>query len=373
MKKFTEFLERNVQWVVLSLGVVYLLYMAWSYLIFPPVKVTGIGPDSLSSAEVDQKIYETVAQPLEGKMREGKPPKIEVPNFVAQFQTDMDKQDAKPLADVYVWLPPSTSPELPPDPKDQQKPPGFAPNNKVPGAGGVVAALPNIAAPKLTGVKNGMSSVIAPPAPDQPPPDQNNPGAMAVAGVDKSWVTVRFEIDPKQLVAEWDAAKIPQGTVNTTFLQVVLERQELQPDGSWGNPAPVPVLALQSQQNPPPPQFPAADAPPQDLWLYLQWANTHQVDIVQPPFYQVAKGDQWSIPGEAAPVNPQQQQAFDPNQYLDAPQNELLKLTMDQRRQVQAARDKRAKENAKGHRNSGPSTPRGPRGPYGPGGPGGGE
>ena len=76
MKKLTEFIEKHVQWLVLGLGVCYLLYMAWAYLVFPPVKVTGIGPDPLSPGDIDQHIYNDIAAPLEGKMKEGKPPKI---------------------------------------------------------------------------------------------------------------------------------------------------------------------------------------------------------------------------------------------------------------------------------------------------------
>jgi hypothetical protein len=372
MKKLTEFIEKNVQWLVLGLGVCYLLYMAWAYLVFPPVKVTGIGPEPLSPGDIDQHIYNDIAAPLEGKMKEGKPPKIEVPNFVAQFGADMDKHDAAPLEQFTLNLPPSTSADLqPPGPPNQPNQPNrpVNPNQPVKDA---ITELPKLAAAKLNGLKSGMSNVLQPTQPDAAPVDPNNGAAAAISNVDKSWVTVRYEIDPKQLVAEWDRLKIPQGTVNTTFLQVVLERQELQPDSTWSDPTPVPTLALQQQQQPPPPQFPAENAAPQDMWLYLQWASSHQVDVLQPPFYQVAKGDVWTIPGEAAPVNPQQQQ-FDPNQYLDAPINELLKLTPDQRRLVQQAKQKRDAEKAKGARPSrGNTGPRGPVGPYGPGGAGGG-
>jgi hypothetical protein len=270
-----------VQWLVLGLGVCYLLYMAWAYLVFPPVKVTGIGPDPLSPGDIDQHIYNDIAAPLEGKMKEGKPPKIEVPNFVAQFATDMDKHDAAPLDQLTLNLPPSTSTEpIVTTPQGQQ---GVTQTAAKPQQGGTITELPKLAAAKLNGLKSGMSNVLQPTQPDAAPVDPNNGAAAAISNVDKSWVTVRYEIDPKQLVAEWDRLKIPQGTVNTTFLQVVLERQELQPDSTWSDPTPVPTLALQQQQQPPPPQFPAENAAPQDMWLYLQWASSHQVDVLQPP------------------------------------------------------------------------------------------
>ena len=46
MRKVLDFLEKNVQWLAIALGGVYLLWMVWSYVINPVVKVPGVDPQN---------------------------------------------------------------------------------------------------------------------------------------------------------------------------------------------------------------------------------------------------------------------------------------------------------------------------------------
>jgi len=370
MKKLLDFLETNVQWIVLGLGGIYVLYMAWAYLISPPVQVEGIKPDGpLSPGEVDRYIGETVVAELRRKMDEKRVPKIPEPQFVSAFRKAMDYAGApEPKLDtIAAVLPPKTSIVV-----DMPKAPGSTPGTpegQTPQPGGIeVAKVEKLPQPPPAGelkTGNGLSNVLQPPpgglTAGQPPPAV----PAAAKGIDKSWVTVRYEIDPAALVQAFEQAKIPEGAFTTTFLRVVLERQELLAEG-WGPTTQVPPPATVELQ-----PFPADGSPVQVLWGYLTWANANQPAIMQPPFYQVVKGDTWTLPGEQAQQVLAEQ--FDPQRYIDAPISELMKLTPEQRRQVQILREQRRKEQAQQRRGSAPPPPgAGRRGFPGGGFPGGG-
>ncbi|HMB95428.1 MAG TPA: hypothetical protein VKK61_05265, partial [Tepidisphaeraceae bacterium] len=130
------------------------------------------------------------------------------------------------------------------------------------------------------------------------------------------------------------------------------------PDDSWSMPTIVAPFATQQLQ-----AFPSNNAPQGVLWAFLQWADQHTPDIIQPTFYQVLKGDGWSVPGAAAVALAPQ--AFDPNNYIDASDAELNKLTLEQRQQVAALKEKHRQEQAKGKRGNTPSGPPGGLGPRG--------
>jgi len=61
MKKVLDLLEKNVQWLAMGLGALYLLWMVWTYVINSPVKVTGVAPNPLSPGDVDSYIADNVA------------------------------------------------------------------------------------------------------------------------------------------------------------------------------------------------------------------------------------------------------------------------------------------------------------------------
>src|SRR5688572_5737534 len=92
MKKYLELVERHVQWLALGLGVVYLLWMAYSYLLQPPVSqdVPGRGPQTLSS--IDPTILEGPVQQLQLAMKDKTRPTIAVRKFTNDFKERMQRK-----------------------------------------------------------------------------------------------------------------------------------------------------------------------------------------------------------------------------------------------------------------------------------------
>ena len=67
MKKVVDFLEANVQWVALGLGVLWVLWMAWGFAINKPVAVK-IGNEEMAPGSVDPYIVEHAVSDVRGKM-----------------------------------------------------------------------------------------------------------------------------------------------------------------------------------------------------------------------------------------------------------------------------------------------------------------
>jgi hypothetical protein len=156
-------------------------------------------------------------------------------------------------------------------------------------------------------------------------------------GADKAWVSIRFEIDSAAIAKAWDLKKIPERNYsNTTFLQVSLDRQELQPDGNWGQP--VTIAPLANSQLQPLPQ--GGDA--KENFEYAKWAAPRQRDILQPAFYTIVKGDPWLTPGVAGADSAPSMDTFKAADHIhDTPEQKRL-LTLEQRQLVAAeiAKDK---------------------------------
>src|SRR5438552_6130784 len=99
MRKVLDFLEKNVQWLAIGLGCVYLLWMVWSYVINPQVKVSGVDPQHpLAPGAVDEYIAEHNASKLDESMKRERPAQFAAPEF------------SKMLAEV---LNPKPVPDLP--------------------------------------------------------------------------------------------------------------------------------------------------------------------------------------------------------------------------------------------------------------------
>lgn len=319
MKKILDLLEQKVQWIVLGLALLYAGYITYYYVVTPRVTVEVNGTP-LTPGDIDKFTLSNVGNALKTHMQS---PKVvataSAPSYVADFQANMgytkDSNPAWPDAAVVIQnLPKFKSTDSEPGPDVGPKP---GANNQG------VADLIKLTPAKLTvPPRVGLSTVTAP-----------NAGAAALvanAGQDKSWVTVMFEIDPKQLAAAWDMAKIPKElSGNTQFVQVVMERQELGADGKWGPTTIVPTLPFITLM-----PLPKENAEAQDINSFFNWAKGHTRDILQPDFYTVVKGDNWAPPGVAvagaAPAAP----AFRAEDHLKDTQAQLLLLTLEQRRAV---------------------------------------
>jgi uncharacterized membrane protein YgcG len=366
MKKVLDFLESNVQWVALGLGVIYVLWMAWSYMITSPVAVT-VNNTPMSPGQVDRYIVQNVVTELESRISHAGVPRMDEPKWVAAFQENMSYKGREAVALANPMFPINLTTE--PLQFGNGAPERFA---EVP-----VEALPKPPAAMMMEARTGMSNVVLPDqlaaAPDhglnaaavQPVIDEQQDPAQQ-QGRDILWVTHTFRIPMVELASAFREVKIPPVPAEqylTTIADVTVEREELAADGSWGKLTTVRPLPTVQRQPIPPDKSPVGVKT-----VFLQWANNHPVDIMQPPFYTVLRGDAWGPPGIAVqrvvqdqPQAGQADQPFDAKRYLDAPHSELMTLTPEQRAQVAMERRKRDDEERKrkaderkGNRSGGP-------------------
>lgn len=325
MQKVVEFLEKHVQWVALSLGGVFVLYMIYSYVLTPPATVEIAGK-TLTAGEVDDYIRTETAEPLALRMKSTTPIDVNVQEFDKGFLATIANDGVKYAALDF----------LPPVPRTggdggEIKGPGTDPNNPPQIAGDVTLPVPPKAVPfevkpgrsmvVLSGIggldANGMPVAAAAPV-VVAGADPANPFAVPVAAdpaiagaaapADRDWVTAFFKVSMADLDKAWKDAKlvppaVPQAARQTAFLQVIMEREEqtgVDAAGKpvWGNRTTVKPLANIANH----PPLPDPAMPPAVQLQHLQWADKNQAGILQPSFYMVASGDNWAGPG--APVVP---------------------------------------------------------------------
>lgn len=356
MKKILNLLEQHVQWLAFVAGAAYVIYMFWvSFAVAPvTVAVPELTSEPLKPGEVDPLIEERLVAELENKIQSTRvPPALTPPDYVKTFGEMMNFSGKFAGNAATAWTADTNvvfahgAPRMGDAIPEMQGNPGTV-STPTPGpaVSAVVSRLPSLPAAKITATRTGLTHVL---------PEQlvaagaiSPPAPAGSAGADKCWVTVRFELDPAVIAQEWEGAKIPERSGNTTFIQVTLMRQEMKPDGKWSDEVPIPTLAALKLQ-----PFPAPNAPAADSLTYLKWAEQNVPEILQPRFYAKIKGDDWAVPGEegavaAAPVVPAA--AFDPQNYIDMLPDEVAKagLTLEQRRLVQQAKEKRRQEQSRG-------------------------
>jgi hypothetical protein len=176
---------------------------------------------------------------------------------------------------------------------------------------------------------------------------------VAQEGRDILWITSLYRIPMADLAASFREARIPIDQFNTTALEVTLQREEQLPDGSWGKLTtikPLPTVQLMP--------IPQDAARVQQKTQFLQWANTHAPDILQPRFYDVLAGDAWGPPGQAVQEvvaeAPKDQKPFDPKDWVGKTfeEKKAAGLTNEQLRAV-AALEQKMKDEERRNKNKG--------------------
>lgn len=306
MQKVVEFLEKHVQWVALGLGAIWVLLMAWQYVIIPPAEVE-IGTASLTAGEVDEYTVENAVAPLEEAMKPKEAPPMQVDNFASRWLERMDWQNVEPIRTAGLIGSQPVIPDASLVPRSVPQPGAVA--GIQPGTGGVapgVGAVPGVAAqatlpaplptPTVSDWRFGRSTIIEPPpvvAFGQPAP----PAPLVAGEIDKDWVTQSFKVSLPAIADLFKQHQVPAAPVGmTAFLKVEMIRQELLPDGKWGNEKTLQPLNTGVARAP----FPAPKAGIHQENAYLNWAVQNTGDIVQPAFYQTVlnKGDMWERPGQ---------------------------------------------------------------------------
>jgi hypothetical protein len=372
MSKAVDLLEKNVQYIAIGLGGVFVLYMGYRYVVQTPARELDGG--SYTAGQLDRHVADRYVPELEGKINSSGRPEIPLPTFEVEFQQAFAGPTTRALSTGWT-LSRGLTIDLP----TQGNAPGVptlrptSPDAAVVPGGPVVKAAPTLPAGIPIGTTSGLSTVnltslvsaaqaaqavggmggmgdMGGQIPGQMPgmnevgsggpgdptaglpgmtPAPRTPVARAprapAAGAapapapalgrnqaDRAWVTAAFEISMQNLANAFVEAEVPAGLV-TSFLRIEVQREELQPDGTWGNativrPLPGSPLAL----NPlPPAPNPTVEA------NYRAWAEVNQTEILQPGFYSVIGGALWSLPGQPGGVV--EGLAFDPSKFLVGP------------------------------------------------------
>ena len=92
MEKVTAFLEKHVQWLALGLGVIYVLWVVYAYVLTPPVTV-ALNDRTLTPGEIDKVIASGPALELKRAMDRTAQPKWTVEPFSQNFANAMNWQN----------------------------------------------------------------------------------------------------------------------------------------------------------------------------------------------------------------------------------------------------------------------------------------
>lgn len=340
MDKVTAFMEKNVEWIAMGLGGLFLLFVAWNYGVSNPVPVE-IDGKPYSAASVDKKVEERARQ-LEEKLAHRTPLKIPVVNVADQFSQAFNPTN--PAADqrwVMDFKPIRTeAPQIDPAIPD-------------PVHVGKVKELPTVPKTELEEVRTGQSLVALPENPDaaaaqqaavQPAgggnlpvravPQPVNAGVPAqIPGMDRTWITVFGKFNDAELTKSFNAVGIPHFAQTHVFIQVQLERREVKGPNSYGQPELVPEL--------PHNQLPV---PRNQAMQFIQLAmnEVHLRNILQPSFYMWIAGTRWEVPGQEVVVvdeGPKGDQFIDPAtgrfDAVAAAQHMMQLLTVAEQRKFQ--------------------------------------
>lgn len=287
MKKIVDLLEQHVQWIAIGIGVLYLAFTIWSYVINNPV-TTQVRGSTVDLGTVDQTILDSAGRPLQQAIEStdtvpglSKPPEISG-QFAQQIQDGRAQyQNVSMKAGFDAAT--QTGGDYNYQPIEQVR--------------GPVKHLPVPPTPVLVGVLPGRAQVAVQPgmAPQPNPANNGNPqNANGPAVVDKNWVTVEGKITIAPLGAAMIKEHIPGTMQLTEFLRLDLDRQELLANGTWGNDTIVqPPLYLGIPPMP-------ADNNSSAAIQYANWAKSNVMLILQPPFYNVVKGTPWYLPSDTA-------------------------------------------------------------------------
>lgn len=346
MEKVTQFLEKNVEWIALGLGGLFLLWVLWAYVITPPVQVQ-IDGRQLTLGEVDRHIRDNAARRLQQAIDDPTRPNYvfeRLENRYAEIMSNSDRKAPNLSGTQFAWVMPPLNldiigqdredgleqifvealPKLPAPRFVNKVVDGQPTSEQAVGRGRSLVMIPDVAPPQL--VVGGQAN-----QPVQPPFNPNDPN-QPVQQVDRLWVSALATIPGKGIADAFQESKVFQVAPNATtiFLRIEVEREELLPGGSWGNATMVPSLAI----NPLPPL--PADAQREMAFAYADWAEQNVITILKPPFYPILKGSTWHKPGEPEPVLP----------VMDDLRRDTPDPTVDGRRPPRTTRDPSVREPA---------------------------
>lgn len=293
MQKSLDILERNVQWIALGLGGIFLLWAVYSYVVTPPAVVT-IGGTTLSPGEVAPRTAEVPAKTVQVAMNDGATVHIQQLNVAQAFDEAMSGRHMA-LAALPAWAVGQSSktdvgPHVGGQTSTQTR----------------IAALPVLPPAQLVSAQSGLSVVQLPDANEANgapnPRSRVAPAVQAAANLeDMDWVGLFFKVPAAAMKSAFEAPlkgqQIDPALYNTTVLQVEVQRQEAQgTDSATGQPiwpaddkydVVTPVLKVFRSQVKPMPSDAATKGQEYEYW---NWAENNPQLVYTPEFFQVTGG-----------------------------------------------------------------------------------
>ncbi|MDB5301772.1 MAG: hypothetical protein JWO87_3435, partial [Phycisphaerales bacterium] len=307
MQKVVKMLEQHVQWVALALGVIYLGWMVYSYVITPPVTVKlGTGPELYTPGTADEAIWRLQGLPLEAEINSKEEIHVKPKDMAGELFAKLKEENAKPTALATNW------------PVHLRYRPESG-TQVAPAAGPTIVSLPQVPAPVLVAVSNYVTTVLSPAAGAAAAPVAGAPGAGAAAPgagagaapptpirKDINYVSCLYKIDKDALGKAFKDSFAKAGIpvlFETMFLEVEFYREEQDPaDGKWGQPVLMATLPIYELMKYPGDQVPANPALQVPYFTFADWAAVNQEIIARPAFFETAPdAPAWLFPGETPP------------------------------------------------------------------------
>ncbi len=283
--KTVQILEKNVEWIAMGVGALWVLWVVWAHILTPPtIMVAG---QSLTPATIDEYIQDNTRKSLQTLIDSPTVP----PGITAgDYKPNWAMVDPGPIAGVPVGSDPPLKPLLNAkdiNPGEQilvQKLPVIPPPTDLGLAmGRCQVTLPPPAIPPVAGAADGAAPVVPAIAPRIPGGVAGVPGAPQTA--DKNWVCVSALLDPAAITKALTDAKIAQFLQKQQFVYVQIERVEVGANGALGKSVIVKELPINVL-----PDDPTDEKQRDNVMKYLEQPQ-NQTRVLNPGFYPVASGD----------------------------------------------------------------------------------
>jgi hypothetical protein len=289
MQKTLDILERNVQWIALGLGGIFLLWAAYSYVVTPPATVE-INKAHVGAGDMSPRTEEGPAKAVQTAMNDNTGIQIPQLNVAQAFHQAMTAPGGVAVP-MYAFGLSAKSSIINPGPG-----PGNVNNTRI-------AELPKLPPAQVVSAQTGLSVVNEPENNNAANPNLPNRNAVAVQPVvktdDLAWVGGFWKISADQLKKAFQAPvagrQMDPQLYNTTMLEVEVQRQQAQGVDANGQQIwpkddqyeVVPAIKLYRQEVR---KMPTESAAPAQKYDYADWAEKNPQFVYTPEFYQVSGG-----------------------------------------------------------------------------------
>lgn len=264
MRSYLNWLERNVHWLAMGLGILFFCAVVNVYLRHG--LLIQLGSEQVPPGRVDSAIAN---------------------GPVAELKRAMDRTDnvsAPNLNWKDDWRARLDTPGSRPEPSRSDGPANLPP----PPAPILARSLSNPPAARPIGVSLFRGVVRAPEENWQPPAGQLD-AAPPLIEVGRDIISFRFRVEGADISrwahASFKGMSIPREIASTQVLAVIVTREHQQPDGSWKSAGTVHPLGIHTLK-----AYPGDRAPAAAGFEFRKWASANTEAIERPAFYEIVDG-----------------------------------------------------------------------------------